>query len=202
MGRVFVPYLGPANFEPERGRARRGGADDLLGPTTCPPRPHAAATPPRACPSSWCPRTAWAWWRRAWSRGTRTTCSSAATMAAQVGGAGRPCACMWGGGASSRQCLKCAACGRPPPPRRLLVGSECLARSPSPSTSRPPPLFPHPPKNNQGAAKWTSIKSAGLPWELGLAETHQTLVANDLRGRTTLQVGVGKGAGQRFGRAS
>lgn len=24
-----------------------------------------------------------------------------------------------------------------------------------------------------GAAKWTSIKSAGLPWELGLAETHQ-----------------------------
>lgn len=39
-----------------------------------------------------------------------------------------------------------------------------------------------------GAAKWTSIKHAGLPWELGLAETHQTLVANDLRGRTTLQV--------------
>lgn len=38
-----------------------------------------------------------------------------------------------------------------------------------------------------GAAKWTSIKSAGLPWELGLAETHQTLVANDLRGRTTVQ---------------
>ena len=39
-----------------------------------------------------------------------------------------------------------------------------------------------------GAAKWSSIKSAGLPWELGLAETHQTLVANDLRGRATLQV--------------
>jgi glutamate synthase (NADPH/NADH) len=39
-----------------------------------------------------------------------------------------------------------------------------------------------------GAAKWSSIKHAGLPWELGLAETHQTLVANDLRGRTTLQV--------------
>eukprot|EP00775_Hariotina_reticulata_P011473 gene11473-11617_t len=38
-----------------------------------------------------------------------------------------------------------------------------------------------------GAAKWTSIKHAGLPWELGLAETHQTLVANDLRGRTVLQ---------------
>ncbi|KAL6762553.1 hypothetical protein V8C86DRAFT_1824990 [Haematococcus lacustris] len=39
-----------------------------------------------------------------------------------------------------------------------------------------------------GAAKWSSIKHAGLPWELGLAEAHQTLVANDLRGRTTLQV--------------
>eukprot|EP00983_Pelagomonas_calceolata_P040881 1137810-Pelagomonas_calceolata.AAC.4 len=38
-----------------------------------------------------------------------------------------------------------------------------------------------------GAAKWSSIKHAGLPWELGIAETHQTLVANDLRGRSTLQ---------------
>ncbi|XP_074281679.1 glutamate synthase 1 [NADH], chloroplastic-like [Silene latifolia] len=38
-----------------------------------------------------------------------------------------------------------------------------------------------------GASRWTSIKNAGLPWELGLAETHQTLVANDLRGRTVLQ---------------
>lgn len=38
-----------------------------------------------------------------------------------------------------------------------------------------------------GAAKWTSIKYAGLPWELGLAELHQTLVLNDLRGRVVLQ---------------
>jgi glutamate synthase (NADH) len=38
-----------------------------------------------------------------------------------------------------------------------------------------------------GAAKWTSIKNAGLPWELGLAETQQMLVANDLRGRTCVQ---------------
>lgn len=38
-----------------------------------------------------------------------------------------------------------------------------------------------------GAAKLTSIKHAGLPWELGLAEAHQTLVANDLRGRCVLQ---------------
>ncbi|XP_047324455.1 glutamate synthase 1 [NADH], chloroplastic-like isoform X2 [Impatiens glandulifera] len=38
-----------------------------------------------------------------------------------------------------------------------------------------------------GASRWTGIKSAGLPWELGLAETHQTLVANDLRGRMVLQ---------------
>eukprot|EP00899_Mesostigma_viride_P020127 jgi/Mesvir1/28115/Mv04695-RA.1 len=39
-----------------------------------------------------------------------------------------------------------------------------------------------------GASRWTGIKNAGLPWELGLAETHQTLVANDLRGRTVVQV--------------
>ncbi|GBG81168.1 hypothetical protein CBR_g31844 [Chara braunii] len=38
-----------------------------------------------------------------------------------------------------------------------------------------------------GASRWTGIKNAGLPWELGLAETHQTLVANDLRGRMVLQ---------------
>ncbi|ONK69929.1 uncharacterized protein A4U43_C05F28330 [Asparagus officinalis] len=38
-----------------------------------------------------------------------------------------------------------------------------------------------------GASRWTGIKNAGLPWELGLAETHQTLVANDLRGRATVQ---------------
>ncbi|KAG7821844.1 hypothetical protein KL928_000319 [Ogataea angusta] len=38
-----------------------------------------------------------------------------------------------------------------------------------------------------GAARWTGIKYAGLPWELGLAETHQTLVLNDLRGRVTVQ---------------
>ncbi|GAA5871080.1 hypothetical protein JCM8547_005352 [Rhodosporidiobolus lusitaniae] len=38
-----------------------------------------------------------------------------------------------------------------------------------------------------GASRWTGIKYAGLPWELGLAETHQTLVLNDLRGRVTLQ---------------
>ena len=34
-----------------------------------------------------------------------------------------------------------------------------------------------------GASPLTSIKHAGLPWELGIAETHQTLVLNDLRGR-------------------
>ncbi|CCH44199.1 glutamate synthase (NADPH/NADH) [Wickerhamomyces ciferrii] len=38
-----------------------------------------------------------------------------------------------------------------------------------------------------GAAKWNSIKNAGLPWELGLAESHQTLVLNDLRGNVVLQ---------------
>ncbi|RJE22501.1 glutamate synthase [Aspergillus sclerotialis] len=38
-----------------------------------------------------------------------------------------------------------------------------------------------------GASRWTGLKSAGLPWELGIAESHQTLVLNGLRGRTVLQ---------------
>ena len=38
-----------------------------------------------------------------------------------------------------------------------------------------------------GASPLTSIKHAGLPWELGLAETHQTLVLNGLRSRVVLQ---------------
>ncbi|WP_017326050.1 glutamate synthase large subunit [Synechococcus sp. PCC 7336] len=39
-----------------------------------------------------------------------------------------------------------------------------------------------------GASPQTSIKHAGLPWELGLAETHQTLVLNNLRSRITVEV--------------
>ncbi|MDJ0755092.1 MAG: glutamate synthase large subunit [Ardenticatenaceae bacterium] len=38
-----------------------------------------------------------------------------------------------------------------------------------------------------GASAQTSIKHAGLPWELGLSETHQTLVLNDLRSRVVLE---------------
>jgi glutamate synthase domain-containing protein 2/glutamate synthase domain-containing protein 1/glutamate synthase domain-containing protein 3 len=38
-----------------------------------------------------------------------------------------------------------------------------------------------------GASPQTSIKHAGLPWELGLAETQQVLVMNDLRGRIRVQ---------------
>lgn len=38
-----------------------------------------------------------------------------------------------------------------------------------------------------GASPISSIKHAGLPWELGLAETHQTLVRNKLRSRVTVQ---------------
>ncbi|XP_061171212.1 uncharacterized protein LOC133180759 [Saccostrea echinata] len=38
-----------------------------------------------------------------------------------------------------------------------------------------------------GASSWTGIKNAGLPWELGIAETHQILVMNDLRSRVVLQ---------------
>ena len=39
-----------------------------------------------------------------------------------------------------------------------------------------------------GAAPLSSIKHAGMPWEVGLAETHQTLVKNGLRGKVKLQV--------------
>jgi len=39
-----------------------------------------------------------------------------------------------------------------------------------------------------GASPLTSIKHAGLPWELGLSETHQVLVENNLRSRIRVQV--------------
>jgi glutamate synthase (NADPH/NADH) large chain len=39
-----------------------------------------------------------------------------------------------------------------------------------------------------GASPLTSIKHAGIPWELGLAEAHQVLVMNDLRSRITVEV--------------
>jgi glutamate synthase (ferredoxin) len=38
-----------------------------------------------------------------------------------------------------------------------------------------------------GASPQTSIKHAGVPWELGLAETHQTLLLNNLRSRITIE---------------
>jgi len=38
-----------------------------------------------------------------------------------------------------------------------------------------------------GASPLSSIKHAGVPWELGLSETHQVLVRNDLRGRIRVQ---------------
>jgi len=47
-----------------------------------------------------------------------------------------------------------------------------------------------------GASPQTSIKYAGLPWEIGLAETQQTLVQNDLRGRISLEVDGGLKTGR------
>src|ERR1043166_6243451 len=47
-----------------------------------------------------------------------------------------------------------------------------------------------------GASPLTSIKHAGSPWETGLAETHQTLVANRLRGRISVQVDGGLRTGR------
>jgi glutamate synthase (NADPH/NADH) large chain len=47
-----------------------------------------------------------------------------------------------------------------------------------------------------GASPLTSIKHAGSPWEIGLAETHQTLVLNGLRSRVALQVDGGLRTGR------
>ncbi len=47
-----------------------------------------------------------------------------------------------------------------------------------------------------GASPLTSIKHAGSPWEIGLAETHQTLVLNNLRGRISVQVDGGLRTGR------
>ncbi len=47
-----------------------------------------------------------------------------------------------------------------------------------------------------GASPLSSLKHAGLPWELGLAETQQVLVMNGLRGRVRLQVDGGLRTGR------
>ena len=47
-----------------------------------------------------------------------------------------------------------------------------------------------------GASPITSIQNAGSPWEIGLAETHQTLVMNGLRGRISVQVDGGLRTGR------
>ncbi len=47
-----------------------------------------------------------------------------------------------------------------------------------------------------GASPLTSLKHAGSPWEVGLAETHQTLVLNGLRSRVALQVDGGLRTGR------
>ncbi|MCA9138823.1 MAG: glutamate synthase subunit alpha, partial [Planctomycetales bacterium] len=47
-----------------------------------------------------------------------------------------------------------------------------------------------------GASPQTSIKHAGLPWELGIAETHQVLVLNNLRSRVVLQTDGGLKTGR------
>ncbi|MCA9733854.1 glutamate synthase large subunit, partial [candidate division KSB1 bacterium] len=47
-----------------------------------------------------------------------------------------------------------------------------------------------------GASPQSSIKHAGLPWELGLAETHQTLVLNELRDRVVVETDGGLRTGR------
>jgi glutamate synthase (ferredoxin) len=47
-----------------------------------------------------------------------------------------------------------------------------------------------------GAAAWSSIKNVGLPWEVGLAETQQTLVRNNLRSRVRVRTDGGLQTGR------
>ena len=47
-----------------------------------------------------------------------------------------------------------------------------------------------------GASPQSSIQSAGIPWEIGLAETQQTLLLNDLRSRITVEVDGGMRTGR------
>jgi glutamate synthase (ferredoxin) len=47
-----------------------------------------------------------------------------------------------------------------------------------------------------GASPLSSIRNAGVPWEIGLAETQQALVENDMRGRVTLRVDGGMKTGR------
>src|SRR5690606_30226206 len=53
-----------------------------------------------------------------------------------------------------------------------------------------------------GASPIASVMNAGSEWEIGLAETHQTLVVNDLRGRIAVQAGGGKRTGRDVGLAA
>jgi glutamate synthase domain-containing protein 3 len=47
-----------------------------------------------------------------------------------------------------------------------------------------------------GASPQSSVQSAGIPWEIGLAETQQTLLLNDLRSRVTVEVDGGMRTGR------
>ncbi|MCB0154304.1 MAG: glutamate synthase subunit alpha, partial [Anaerolineae bacterium] len=47
-----------------------------------------------------------------------------------------------------------------------------------------------------GAAAWSSIKNVGLPWEIGLAETHQTLTLNHLRDKVRVRTDGGLQTGR------
>ena len=47
-----------------------------------------------------------------------------------------------------------------------------------------------------GASPQSSVQAAGVPWEIGLAETQQTLLLNDLRSRITVEVDGGMRTGR------
>src|SRR5665213_1500837 len=85
--------------------------------------------------------------------------------------------------ATSRPVFICpSTCTTMRPRSRLSTSVCCVSASPS-SHGVPACLI-----DDTGASPVSSIKHAGTPWELGLAETQQTLVLNRLRGRIVVQV--------------
>ena len=76
-------------------------------------------------------------------------------------------------------------------PRPASARSPRASPRPRPSTSSSPATTAAP-----APRPLSSIKHAGLPWELGIAEAHQVLVMNELRGRVRLQVDGGLRTGR------
>jgi glutamate synthase (NADPH/NADH) large chain len=83
----------------------------------------------------------------------------------------------------------------PRPQERQPAPASTSSSSPRSASARSRPASPRPRRRRAhlghdggtGASPLTSLKHAGLPWELGLAETQQTLLLNGLRDRIVVQ---------------